>query len=219
MSDGAGGGGSYHVVSQGESVESIATENGHFWETLWNDPNNADLKKLRKDPHILFPGDQVYVPPLRPRQENAPTTKRTTFKRKGIPSKLKVRFLDDGKPRAGKAYTLTVDDGPPIQGTTDGDGVLTQPVPPRAEQAVVLFDGDTPDLAFTFSLRWLDPVDTPSGQRERLRNLGYPAGPPNDEADLPLSGAIARFQEQNGLPATGEADDKTQKKLAEVHKC
>jgi hypothetical protein len=216
MSD---GGGTRHEVAHGESTESIAADNGHFWETLWNAPENAELKKLRKDPHILLPGDVIFVPALRPREEAAPTTKRTTFKRKGIPSKLKVRFLDDGKPRAGAAYTLSIDDGAPIKGTTDGDGVLTQPVAPDANKAEVHFDDDTPDIVYTFSLRYLNPVDTPSGQRERLRNLGYPAGPPGDDVDVPLQAAIARFQEQNGLPATGEADAMTQQKLSEIHKC
>jgi hypothetical protein len=212
-------GGSQHQVVQGESTESIAADNGHFWQTLWNHPQNADLKKLRKDPHILFPGDVIYVPPLRPREEAAPTTRRTTFKRKGIPSNFKVRFLDDGKPRAGAAYVLTIDDGSPIKGATDGDGTVAHSVSPDAQTATVHFVDDTPDIVFTFSLRYLNPVDTPSGMRERLRNLGYPAGPPGDDVDLPLEGALALFQEEHGLPATGEGDAKTQQKLTEIHKC
>src|SRR5262249_58117346 len=64
-----------HVVEQGEHLSGIAAENGFSnFETIWNDPNNADLKKLR-DPHVLFPGDKVFVPDLVAKDSPAPTDK------------------------------------------------------------------------------------------------------------------------------------------------
>jgi hypothetical protein len=199
--------GTSYTVRQGESVESIATQFGHFWQTVWNDPQNADLKAKRKSPHLLFPGDVVFVPALRLRQESLPTGKRTTFKRKGVPSRLRVAFLVANKPRAGAAYVLVV------------DGVVDQPIDPCAQSATLHFTDDPDDVVYTLDLRYLNPVDTPSGARERLRNLGYGGGDPGDDVDDDLGAALAEFQEDHGMKPTGELDDATRAKLEEKHAC
>ncbi len=209
----------FYTADQGESIESIASKYGHFWQTLWNDPQNADLKTKRKTPHVLYPGDVVFVPALRPRQESAPTGTRTTFKRKGVPSRLRLVFLVEGKPKAGAAYVLTVDDDPPIEGTTNGSGGVDEPMDPCAESATLHFTDDPDDLVYTLNLRYLNPVDTPSGARERLRNLGYGGGDPGDDLDDDLGAAIAEFQEDNGMEPTGQLDDATSSKLKEKHAC
>jgi N-acetylmuramoyl-L-alanine amidase len=54
-----------HNVVQGDCVLSIAEQYGFFWETVWNHPSNAELKKKREDPAILYPGDVVFVPEKR----------------------------------------------------------------------------------------------------------------------------------------------------------
>ena len=53
------------TVNRGDSIPSLAHDNGHFWETLWNHGDNAALKALRKTPNILMPGDEVFVPEIR----------------------------------------------------------------------------------------------------------------------------------------------------------
>ncbi|HEY8038968.1 MAG TPA: peptidoglycan-binding domain-containing protein [Polyangiaceae bacterium] len=141
--------GKQHTIAQGESAESIAFDEGHLCDTVWNDPGNDDLRKTRKSPHVLLPGDSLFIPDIKPKTIKCPTGQRHTFQRKGIPSKLTVRFLVDGKPRAGKAYTFTVDGGKKKDGTTDGDGWLKESVSPGATQAVVRFKVDAvvdPDL-------------------------------------------------------------------------
>src|SRR6185295_6654336 len=97
--------GRHHTVTQGESVESIAYAAGHLWSTVWEHAENAKLRELRKSPHVLHPGDVVFIPPLEEREEKAPAGQSTKFQRKGVPSKVEVRFLLDGQPRANAAYT------------------------------------------------------------------------------------------------------------------
>jgi len=137
-------GGKHHTVQQGESVESIAHTAGHFWETVWKHPENAALREQRRSAHVLLPGDVVFVPPLTAKEIERPTGQQHPFHRKGVPSRLKVRFLVDDKPRAAAAYAFFVDGKREKDGQTDGDGVLDEPVSPLARRAEVHFTADPP---------------------------------------------------------------------------
>src|SRR3954470_16417492 len=81
-------GGGDRVVQAGECLESIAFETGFFWQTLWDHSGNAALKKARRYPTALLPGDRVHIPELEAKEESRPAEARHRFKRKGIPSKL-----------------------------------------------------------------------------------------------------------------------------------
>ena len=51
------------AIADGDSVESVALDNGLFWQSVWNHPENAALRKLRKDqPNILEEEDQLFLP-------------------------------------------------------------------------------------------------------------------------------------------------------------
>ncbi len=51
-----------YTVKPGDYLVKIANEHGIAnWKTIWDHPNNAELRKKRKSPDVLFPGDQVYV--------------------------------------------------------------------------------------------------------------------------------------------------------------
>ena len=82
-----------HEITHGDCIDSIALRYGFFPDTLWNHSANADLKQLRKDPNVLFPGDKLVIPDLQLREENGATEKRHRFRRKGVPAKLHLRFL------------------------------------------------------------------------------------------------------------------------------
>src|SRR5258707_1254302 len=97
------------TVREGECLSSIAFEHGHFWSVLWDHPDNAALREKRGNPHVLQPGDRVVVPDLRQKEAPAATDQTHTFRRKGVPEKLRIRFGTVEHPRAGIPYTLTID--------------------------------------------------------------------------------------------------------------
>src|SRR5437016_6010248 len=119
------------IVAQGDSVESVASENGYFWRTLWDHPRNAELKQLRQNPHVLYPADKLFVPPLREKEESRSTDSKHRFRRKGVPSKLKIVVTENDQPRGNEPYRLEID-GTSIEGVTGADGSVEQPIPPNA---------------------------------------------------------------------------------------
>ncbi len=87
-----------YLVETGDCISSIAFDHGFFWETIWNHPQNAELKSKRKDPNILQEGDVVHTPDLRLKRESRPTNQKHKFVRKGAPAKLRLRIMEEPKP-------------------------------------------------------------------------------------------------------------------------
>jgi hypothetical protein len=236
--------GSRHTAVQGDSIESIAYAAGHAWETVWDAPENDELRELRGSPHVILPGDVVFVPPLELKTESLATGRQHKLRRNGVPSKLIVRFMIDGEPRANADYTF-VCDGVERAGTTDGDGWIEESTHPIATWAEVRFPlelepdedsqpepsdddaeplDDDPDddeteadseQVYRFDLRKMDPSSTISGAQARLHLLGYGVNGIDGELDEPTRAALSAFQEDHELDITGELDDATQAKLAE----
>ncbi len=199
-----------HVVSQGECVLSIATAHGLFWETVWDHPDNSDLRRLRADPNVLHEGDELFLPDLTPKDESAPTEQHHKFKRKGIPAKVRIRLMIDDQPVANTPYVLVID-GVSKNGTTDADGFVEASVPADAVQGELRFTRDRHQHCFPLSLGHLSPIDTDQGVAQRLRQLGY------HTQDGDLQRAVARFQEQEELEPSGVIDDELRSKLEEKY--
>lgn len=236
--------GKQHTVRQGESVESIAHTAGHLWETVWEASENAELRDLRKTAHVINPGDVVFVPDPEPRTESLATGRKHVMRRKGMPSKLTIRFLLGGEPRANAAYTFVID-GEERTGSTDGDGWLRESVHPLARRADVRFTLDPEDdpdhleepadddaahegpeppepepdqpieEVFHFDLRHMNPSSEVSGAQARLHLLGYGVNGIDGQLDDATREALCAFQTDFELDVTGEIDDATQAKLVE----
>ncbi|NQU75748.1 MAG: peptidoglycan-binding protein [Planctomycetes bacterium] len=205
-----------HIAKDNDCISSIAEKYGHFWETVWNHPENAELKKKRGDPNVLYSGDEVFVPALREGSEQIPTEKRHRFRRKGVPAMARWRFRDEkGNPRAGIEYVLIIDDEKTVEGKTDSDGVIEVPISPEAKEArLTLRDGEHEEH-YRMELGGMDPVSEESGAIKRLENLGVDCGRDGDRFEQGLK----EFQLNHGLEATGKLDEQTQKKLLEEHGC
>lgn len=204
-----------YVVRPGDCISSIAADRGLFWETIWNDPANAELKTRRVDPNILLPGDRVTVPPLRLKQESGATEQLHRFRRKGVPVYLRLRLLETSNPQAGVDYILDID-GSLSNGTTDGEGRIEVSIRPNARRGkLTLLLGDTTQV-YTLALGHIDPVSELSGAQNRLHDLGYEVGPLDGQMGPLTEAALRAFQTDNDLPVCGRLDAATAAKLQEV---
>lgn len=204
-----------YVVKPGDCISSIAAASGHFWQTLWHDPANAELKSARVDPNVLLPGDRLTIRPIAPKSVVCATAARHRFRRRGIPAYLRLRLLfDDDRPRVAQPFTLTVD-GHTTQGVTDDDGRIEVPIPPGAKRGSIKVGPD--DQVFELALGELAPSATLEGVKGRLRNLGYDVGATDGRPSDKTTAALRRFQQDYGCETTGEPDAATLAKLLDVH--
>lgn len=212
------GDGKIYTLKEGDCVSSIAHKNGLFWETVWNDPKNSEIKDLRKDPNVLKAGDKLFIPDLRNKEIDCSVGQKHRFRRKGVPAKARYQFKDEeGEPIANIDYVLDID-GNLTNGTTDGEGRIEIDIPPDAREGLVtLKDGDFEET-YELQLGNMDPVNEASGARKRLNNLGYEHE--DDETDEEaLANALRGFQADNDLEVTGKLDDATRKELLRQHGC
>jgi hypothetical protein len=215
-----------HVVQQGEYISLIAEQYGfHSYETLWDDPANADLKQLRKNPNVLLPGDQVVIPDAAKREESAATTARHRFVAHRSPLQLRLVLKDEsGEPIANTECVLGLD-GRSKELQTDGQGRIVEDIPNRTQQAslLILGEGQAIELDLRVGVGSLNPLEDVTGQIARLNNLGYDAGkveePADDAARDRFRSAVEEFQCNEGLTVDGVCGSATQAKLKQVHGC
>ena len=196
-----------HKIQPGDCVSSLAYAHGFFPATIWDHPDNAELKQKRQDPNVLLPGDILVIPDKTLKELSKPDEQKHRFRKKGVPAKLKVRLLKNGEPRKNEKYRLIID-GFPQEGTTDGDGFVEKSLSPDAREGKLIVGEAGHQEVFVFRFGHVDPLDSDEGVAGRLHNLGYAVG------DDP-SGAIKKFQADNGLKVTGRVDDATRNKLKE----
>lgn len=204
-----------YKVKQGDCISSIAYRHGLFWQTVWNYPANAALKEKCKDPNDLHPGDMVFIPEKKTRQESVSTEKKHRFRALNQPAKLRLRIMDDDQPRANTSYQLDLD-GDILTGKTDEDGLLEHSILPDTKCAKLKFD-DNDDEVFEIDLGYTDPITEISGLQARLINLGYNCGAVDGVIGPHTEGALRAFQKQYDLEPTGKIDEQTRNKLLEVH--
>lgn len=208
-----------HEVQQGECLLTIAEQYGFLWKSIWDHPSNSQLKSERKDPNVLQPGDIVRVPDLRVKQYARATEKRHKFLKKIDKAKVRIQVLDyEHRPRKNVNYVANLD-GKIQRGTTDGEGYFLIKAPPTAQnlRVEVTEKGET-DL-YEFRLGHVDPVESMSGVRQRLINLGYDCAPGEGPVDDELTSAIKDFQRKTKMTDTGNLDGATRAKLKSVHGC
>jgi N-acetylmuramoyl-L-alanine amidase len=204
-----------HVIEQGESVVQLAERYGLSAETVWNDAANANLKEKRGDMNVLMPGDVLVITDKTPKSVGAVTGKQHRFRRKGVPAYFRLQLFHVYEPRVKEKYTLVIDDGSIIEGTTNDQGVIELFVPTSAKEGTLIVGPEELELHLRFG--HLDPHDEVAGIQKRLNNLGFRGGEPNGVLDEGTRAALAELQSLWGITASGEPDTATLRRIATLH--
>lgn len=207
-----------HVVAEGDHLTRIAEQHG-FGDihAIWDHPLNAELKGLRGNPNVLFPGDLLTIPDRSPRVENRATGQVHRFIRHHPTLLLRIALAGpDGLPLAALKVTLQIE-GETISLVTNSDGVIERSIPPTAQNGKLTIEESR--IEAPIAIGFLHPVEEMSGWRARLNNLGYGAGGADDPDDPIPRSAVEEFQCDQGLAVTGEMDATTRSKLRQVHGC
>lgn len=236
-----------HIVRQGECISSIADRYGFFWETIWNDAGNAELKEKRKNPDLLLPGDRLVIPEKRRKEESGATEERHRFRRIGVPIELVVRILKDrsewgayghdpddndddsyndapapvesrGDPEPEANEPYSLEvEGETLEGTTDGDGVLRERIQPKARRGRLVLRRGKQDERVIDLL--LGQMDPVSEPIGAAKRLCNLGYRCRLETKLSesIAAALKAFQADHGLDETGRLEKDTQDKLISVH--
>jgi hypothetical protein len=227
-----------HKVKQGEHLTSIASMYGfRDFLTIWLHPDNSDLRRQRRNPNLLFPGDEVSIPEKQQKSEPVVTDKVHRFQIEGQKKLLLQIIVQDmnATTRKDTFYFLRVHEDV-FAHNTDANGMTKDQIDAPDRDGELLLDDSR--LLFRLKIGHLNPlIESPekvadekdrreaiAGWQDRLNNLGYFAGytPTNDRQ---LRWAIEEFQCEHGWnpvkgkKPTGKTDGETRDKLEEVYGC
>jgi hypothetical protein len=204
-----------HTVKQGEYLLRIAAQYGFSdYRPIWKHENNKELVKLRKSPNILLPGDRLFIPDKQVKTDNVATGSVYNYRLTVPVLKLRLLLKDfDNEPMANLDCEMEVE-GTVHKVKSNAQGLIEHEIPRTAENGKLRI----PSLEMEVPLKigHLNPLDTDSGFKSRLMNLGYFEG---GDDPLRLRYAIEEFQLDHNVKVTGELDDATRAKLKDAHGC
>ncbi|MBK8258037.1 MAG: peptidoglycan-binding protein [Polyangiaceae bacterium] len=207
-----------HVAKDGDHIHGIAAAAGfRRVSTVWNAPENANLRALRPNPDTLLPGDRVTVPDFTSQTDEGATEKRHRFVALTQRTAVRLRWLRFGHTADAQlqsAFEPTKTPTPPA----DGAGDVTVKIDATTSQISV----STPRGDTTLQVGFLHPFDTESGWLARLHNLGYLASSAIVQTQIDaieLASAIEEFQCDHGLTVDGQVQSTFLSALRDAHGC
>ena len=210
-----------HKVKQGECLASIAELHGFAWSTIYEHPDNAEIRKQTDgNPNVLEPGMEIVIPDLQTKEVAISTGKKHRFwlKKPSTVIRLNLRDLKN-QPLADKRWYFSLG-SESFEGTLDKQGHLEIAVENNQEKQgtlkVWIDEQNDQPIEWTV-IGYLDPIHTTTGIQSRLRNLCYYEGAIDGDFNSQTREALQHFQTDSGLPPTGEADSKTLDQLKTSH--
>jgi hypothetical protein len=212
-----------HIVRRNEHLSQIASRFGVSAAEVWDHPRNGDLRRRRRDPNVLAPGDVLLIPKP-PRRDPVRIAHKgsTHFTLPPEPTvTVTIRLRDEHGEFRGEAFDVRLrgarpEDPPLCEGTTGGSGEVVFDVPVSIHEVVLRVPGRS--YATVVYVGGLDPAATESGIRARLRHLGFlRPSRPGLEAQA-FEDAVRRFQAEQGLAVTGRMDADTAARLQDEHR-
>jgi N-acetylmuramoyl-L-alanine amidase len=209
-----------HTVRQGEYLSLIALDYGiAHWRDIYDHPDNAEFRRLRPDPNVIFPGDIVAVPALVEKEESRQTEQRHRFRVKGPRRSVRVYFRDlFNRELKNEPYRLKLQNQGWVEGETDGEGMVYLEISMSCRGGTIEIGGYRQAMLFSD----LDPVTTVTGVQARLNNLGYSVMWVDGIYGPLTANGMAQFQraeEANGLTVSsyGWPEQESLRRLAVVH--
>lgn len=215
-----------HIVKQGQGLARIARIYGIAdWHVIYNDPANAEFRKKRPNPEVIYPGDRIIIPD--PVTKSAPVEEK---KDNGFVANISKSMLQvkvergNGLPLDGWTYRLTVG-AAKSSGTVPSNGMVSCKVDPAAKDGELVVEppSDTREEPYRFRLKisFLDPESSTSGVQGRLNNLGIDSGAVDGKQRWELEQAVIAFRlaHMSGTAASPTVDDAVRQKLRELHGC
>jgi N-acetylmuramoyl-L-alanine amidase len=214
-----------YTVKQGDCLSSIAARCGfNSYHSIYDHPENADFKRERSNPNVIYPGDALYIPELELGKQDCPTDQLHKFRLTKPLVKLRIKLLDpDRQPYKYKRYSIQIDSVSNVwSGNTSATGLAEALIPADAKAGKLqLWLTDESDQQASVEMRLqighLDPMDEVTGVQARLNHLRFACGAVDGILGPKTSAALSRFQKQYGLDETGDIDGPTCDKLRELH--
>lgn len=206
-----------HKVEQGECLSTIAAMYGWAdWRKVYEASENEPLRKLRPNPNVLFPGDQVIIPQPQRKPLKLETGKVHTIvvKRPKVSLRIQTTESFDGEALKG-TFRLFIDGATvPIEGPING-GLIDVAVPMGSKEAkiILLDDAGAAVDELALLLGHKDPLDTIPGALSRLSLIGIE---PADETPEAIEECIRFFQQCFDLPEDGTLNVETQAALEKI---
>jgi len=113
-----------HTVQKGDNLSKIARQYKHKdWRVIYHHPDNAAFRKRRKNPNLIMPGDEIFIPPVKGQSVSVNTGSNHQFVIKpDVPlpdlTWLKIRALYDDPwetPLPEETVDIRVDKTPFVQ--------------------------------------------------------------------------------------------------------
>ena len=213
-----------HLVEQGECLASLCEKYGFpDWHTIYDHAANADFRSRRPNPNVLLPGDLVEIPDHQAKTANLGTDSVHQIQVKQPLARLKIKLEDDqGTAFANKKFKLTVG-SQVIEDVTDGNGMVDKPISPSATSGELIFwpeghETEWEGLQVPLRLGDLHPHDLVSGAKQRLLNLGFFTGDPDETVNPATQISTENFKRWAHLtPVDANLDDPTKTRLRTQH--
>lgn len=212
-----------HLVRQGEYLSLLAHRRGADPDEVWQHDKNAQLREARMSRDVLLPGDVVWLPIREQRKHALAVSSSNTFHVVVPRNRIRVVFRNGEEPVANAPYVIHGLGPKPLEGVSDGEGAVAFDAPYSVTQVTLTFVAL--QRRHVVRIGHLDPIESPSGVKQRLQHLGYygwivaprPSDPAVIDSDERDARAVRAFQEKVGLAPTGEVDDAMRAALLDAH--
>lgn len=215
-----------HTVQQGENLSAIARKYKiPRWQDIYDDADNEDLRSLRPDPNLLYPGDVVVIPDIEPQHAMVATDQKHRFVVRRNSQTLKIRLLNTNEEPLSDEVRVEAELAGEIRPLErDGDSVVELRLMSTDPSELLLHlyksqEATVPWRTYTVELSRLDPSDTISGVQARLNALGYSVGAVDGIVGDQTRRGVEAFQTAKELTVDGEPGPQTQSALTDAYGC